>query len=428
MKPFAKSATTVVCLATLAAFGAPLIPATAAPALGGPAVGGWTKPTTVARGAIAEVLAPPGLEGFYGGPTFVWRKGPVLSVRTLGIRRKTQFWGVSAAAVSDTALAWHRSTTPYAGVALRAYRPIGSMGGDPGWAESKTALVPDSQSLAVAPELAVADDPYALTSAVAYSAATSEGVQLRAAAFSTGGSFSNVVTVGDTQVLTTTPGTLDDLTAVHGKKLVAVAYRLTATDGATSVAVRTSPVTNVANQLTWGPETVVCQAPAGAAVECDEPTFGRDRTKRSVHLFLRGPDGLQHRTLSATGVSEPVRLGPATGPIAVTDTRTLSVAATHGDRTTLWRIRASQPATRRTVRTPGVRRIALGQHRSGRMLAWSDGTDIGTWSDARRTEVEPRAIDVPRVTQLGISGGRTPRLWYVDGAGRRPRLVTRLFD
>lgn len=136
-----------------------------------------------------------------------------------------------------------------------------------------------------------------------HSLTTSEGVQLETVAFSTRGSSSTTVALGETQVLTTTHGNLNELGAVHGQKLIAVAYRLTTDDGATSVALRTSPVGS-ANQLTWGPELLVCQARAGAAAECGEPTFGRDKAER-VHLFLRGPGGLQHLTVSARGSPSP---------------------------------------------------------------------------------------------------------------------------
>lgn len=110
------------------------------------------------------------------------------------------------------------------------------------------------------------------------------------------------------------------------------------------------------------------------------------------------------------------------------DATDLSVAAAHRNRTTVWRIRASRPAVGTTVRTPGVGMLARGQHGSGRMLAWSNGTGIGTWSDDRAPAFTRVASNVSRVTQLGISGGLTPRIWYVAGAARRQRLATTRLD
>ena len=448
MKPYtqstAKSAATVIGLSMVAALGAPLASATAAPALAQaadkPAAGTWTKPETVVKGEIAEVLAPPGYGGFYDEATFVWRKGSTLASRQLHYSNDFIASGVTAAAVSRTALVWHRSQAPRAGVNLSVYRAIGSSGGEAGWTKSWPVPIPDSLDPAGAPELAVADDPNASSSAVVYSRTTAEGVQLSAVAFSTGTSSSTAVTLGETQVLTTTQDTLDELEAVHGESLIAVAYRLTAADGATSVVVRTSPVGGSVNRLAWSPELVACRAPAGAAVGCGEPTFGSDKAKR-VHLFLRGPEGLQHRTVNAAAVSEPVVLGAATGPLAVMDDAwfydsgrgksyraELSVAAAHGDQTTVWRIPASGTAVSTTVPTPGVRLLALGQHGSGRMLAWSSGTGIGTWSDDRSTNVVRVASHVSHVTQLGMLGGLAPRVWYVAGAARGQRLATTLLD
>ncbi len=380
----------------VAALCVPIASATAAPSVRGPGeastAGRWTEPATIAKGEITEVLAPPGYGRIYDETRFVWRQGSTLSSRLLRTKKVDVAGGVTAAAASRTALAWHQSQGSGEGVHLRVYRTIGSSGGDPGWTESRPMLLPETYDPAATPLLAVADDISALTSAVVYSRTTPTGVQLEATAYSTGGSSTTQVTLGASQVLATPGGHLDELAAEHGAKFIAVAYRRTATDGATSVVLRTSPVTHTVNELTWGPEQVVCQAPAGAAAACSQPTFGRNE-KKQVHLFLRGPEGLQYRTVSASGAAEPVALGPATGPFAVMDASwagdpgrgksydvDLSVAATRGNRTTVWRLPAAGPVVGTSVRTPGVRLLALGQHGTGRMLAWSDGTGVTTWT------------------------------------------------
>ena len=271
MGSYAKSAATVVGMGLVAALCAPVVPATAAAptAGGGSSAGRWTEPDTVAKGEITEVLAPPGYGSNYDETRFVWRQGSTLKSSLLRRGTARVASGVTAAAASSTALAWHQTQGSDEGVHFSVYRTIGASGGDPGWTESRPMLVPDSYDPAATPSLAVADDLSALTSAVVYSRTTPSGVQLEAAAYSTGGNYSTTVTLGASQVLATPSAgdTLDELAAVHGSTMVAVAYRRATTDGATSVVLRTSPVTDTVNELTWGPEQIVCQAPAGAAVE-----------------------------------------------------------------------------------------------------------------------------------------------------------------
>ena len=88
---------------------------------------------------ISEVLAPPGYGGFYGETSFVWRQDSILSSRQLRARQVSLASGVTAAAVSRTALAWHKGQGRGEGVHLSVYRPIGSSGGDPGWTEYDTS-------------------------------------------------------------------------------------------------------------------------------------------------------------------------------------------------------------------------------------------------------------------------------------------------
>lgn len=135
----------------VAALGAPLIAAVAAPSVGGPAAGRWTKPTSVAKGEISEVLAPPGYGGFYGETKFVWRERSTLISRERRFRKVDLASGVTAAAVSRTALVWHKGQGRDEGVHLSVYRPIGAIGGDPGWVSSSPVLVPNTQDPAATP-------------------------------------------------------------------------------------------------------------------------------------------------------------------------------------------------------------------------------------------------------------------------------------